>query len=320
MKYDSKFEEFYQELTAKESVNSLANIEKDARKEKNKNDAKIIFSMIVYIIGFLLFINSKNFSIKDTNIIIVGFAVVFILIIITAISTSEKKQGQYTKEYKETIIKNIINNFGNYTYIPNGNISRDDYNQANFEDYYNRYYSEDLIVGNIKENINFNMAEVLTIYESTDSDGDTTRSTIFHGLFSKVNCPKHINAELYLRNNKNIFTKDLTSKLNDIKIKLDSEEFEKNFDIYSTDRVLAMQILTADVMQVLTDFKKTTGIHYEMSIKDSTIYFRFRTGSMFEPNYKNSIDKDTIYRYYKVLEFTLNVTNKIIKIIEETEF
>ena len=62
------------------------------------------------------------------------------------------------------------------------------------------------------------------------------------------------------------------------KIEMDSQEFEKYFDIYGENKIIAMQILTADVMNTMIEFREQSKIQYELTIKQDQIYIRFHTG------------------------------------------
>ena len=181
--------------------------------------------------------------------------------------------------------------------------------------------------GTLKNNCVFEMSEVLTEEQYSDSDGDTHYSTLFCGIFAKIETPKPFNARLYLRKDrtdKNIISRAFTKKLpfDDLKVDLDSQEFEKYFDVYCTNKIIALQLLTADIMQFLIDFQDEINMEYELTIKNNCIYIRFMSGEMFETATVNkfSLDKDTLYKYYKMLDFSFTLSNKFINLIKETEY
>ena len=93
---------------------------------------------------------------------------------------------------------------------------------------YDNYYTEDLIIGKLDEKYNFQMAEVKTEEESTDSDGDTHTSIVFYGLFGNIECAKNIGTKFKVRSDKGIFGKMFKGKT---KVEMDSQEFEKYFDV-----------------------------------------------------------------------------------------
>ena len=54
-----------------------------------------------------------------------------------------------------------------------------------------------------------------------------------------------------------------------------------------------MQLLTSDIMEFLIDFQDSTGIDFELTLKNNKIYIRFFSGNIFEmPNLTESfLDK-----------------------------
>lgn len=58
---------------------------------------------------------------------------------------------------------------------------------------------------------------------------------------------------------------------------------------------------------------------YENIIKENFVYLRFWTGGVFEPPMLTdfSLDRDTLYSYYELLNFIFNLIHKLLKIISE---
>lgn len=188
------------------------------------------------------------------------------------------------------------------------------------------YHSEDLIYGTLKNNCKFVMSEVLTEYSCEDSSGQTRQYTLFSGLLAKMEMPKPFNTLLYLRKDrkdKNFLNRAYLGKLqfDKLRIQLDSPEFEKIFDVYASDQIIAMQLLTADIMQDLVQFHNEMKMNYELTIKENCMYIRFGCGAMFETANleKFSLDRDTLYKYYRILDFTFMLTNKMLKLLYETQ-
>ena len=62
-----------------------------------------------------------------------------------------------------------------------------------------------------------------------------------------------------------------------VQVQTDSTEFEEYFDVFSFDPIETLRILTADVMQIMVDFRKQKDIKFEVTIKEKKIYIRFFT-------------------------------------------
>jgi hypothetical protein len=91
---------------------------------------------------------------------------------------------------------------------------------------------------------------------------------------------------------------------------LDSKEFENEFDVYTNDKIFAMQLLTADTMQNMVQYKKGFKINYELTIKNGYLYLRFPIyRSVFEPAFfkKDAIDKITLYNDYCILDTAFSI-------------
>ena len=314
-----QFEDLYSEIEENEEIKLAW---EEARAEQKKiNKISITISIVITTsLIILMLILLKDFS-KFNSIFIAPciFGIFFINMIILIINSfARKKQRKYNTIFKETIIKKLIENFyKSVEYYPQKQLPKRIYDEGKYE-YYNRYYSDDYIEAKINNKYDIGMGEVKTVHETTrrDSNGrtHTTRTTMFHGIFAKIVIDKSINSELRIkRNGSGLFGKN--------KLEMDSSEFEKYFDVSATNKIIGMQLLTADIMEELINFINKTNMKYDIVIKNNNIYLRFHCGTMFEPQAlkKGIIDKEHIQKYFYMLNFTYNLSDKIIKTIYETE-
>ena len=163
------------------------------------------------------------------------------------------------------------------------------------------------------------MAEVFTehVETETDSEGNThtTRTTIFHGLFAKVTSEKSITSELKI-------VQDKVGRHDRNRLNMDSSEFEKLFDVKSSNKIIAMQILTSDIMEELIEFENKTKMQYDICIINSELYLRFHFGTLNVDGdaMKNEVlDKDVLSKYFYMINFSYNLSKKIIETIENVE-
>ena len=296
-----KFTEVYQEVF-KESAQELNTI---------KNEDRYKYLIIISVIIVMLII-ALRWQFKILWIFIIPMLIWLILSYTAHINN-------YKKIYKEKVIEKFIHAYSeNLLYSPNRGIAPGLYNQAEFERYYDRYHSEDLITGNIFEDCKITMGEVHIEDKQTTTDSDghtsTTYVTLFHGLFSQIELSKYISFNLKIRKN---------SMLNNIfksksKLDMDSGSFEKIFDVNTDNKIQSMRILTSDVMQMLIDFKGKNKIVPEITIKDNKIFIRYETGNVFEPNFiKNDMDFDKLKKYYNIINFTLELSKQFAQNIME---
>ena len=297
------FNEIYQEVYAN-SGTELKTLKK-ANMQRN-----LFFLLIIMMMTILtIYIKSFIFAILD------AVAIVFVLII------HAKEFSKYKIQYKEKVIKEFIHGYSNeLEYYPRQGISPREYSEAGFDGYYDRYYSEDLIKGNILENCKIHMAEVHTEREetTTDSEGHTTTYyvTLFHGLFAKIdlNCFSSV----YFTVEKNKIFKGIFGKK--MRLEMDSNEFEKIFDVKTTDKISTLRILTSDIMQLLIDFKQKNKTIPEIALKDNTLYIRYGVGNVFEPNsFRDDMDFEKLKKTYNMINFTLDLAQEFTKNILEFE-
>ncbi len=316
-----QFEDLYYDL---ETINENdLNHNLKAIKEENKN-RNTIFIILAIIIDILIFILSNNsfMGIQTFNIFnfIMLCIVVDICIYVSMNILFSKSKRKYKEDFKKYIIKELINNFYDaVNYFPHGKMPRDIYNEAKYSEYYNKYNSDDYIEGKINNKYDMKMAEVRTEYERTEQDEDgntsTSTNTVFNGLFAKINIDKSINSELTITN------KSIVRMINKNRIEMDSQEFEKYFDVVSNNNIIAMQLLTHDIMDMLVEFRRTTKINYDIVIFNNNMYLRFFTGPMFEMKSIKSkaMDREILKKYYDILNFTYTLSENILKAIEEAE-
>lgn len=263
---------------------------------------------IALIIGVLVLLVAIGFNFLPLIFIYMICAALFIFIF---------TQSEKDKEYKNTVIAALVKNYdNNLHYNITGSVPRHIYNQGEFE-YYELYHSEDGIQGMLDGIMPFNMSNILTQTESTDSDGNTTYYTVFSGLFAEVTLNKRLNLKLLIHSDKGVLGK-LFKGSN--RVNMDSQEFEKIFDVTASDKIQAMQLLTADVMADLIDFKEKSKRRFEMTIKGNKLYFRFHCGNVFErAAFKDDLDFKTLLNYFTYLDFCCEVSKKIYNLVQDTD-
>ncbi len=320
-----EFEELYKKIE-NENFSKFKEIEVLAQKESKRNN--IISLIICIILDFLIIFKMMGFRNGITSsgfgsvgsmailIVLIHVIVVDMLVFVLISLIFSKQKRKYAEVFKDNIIKTLIKNFyDNVSYEPFRKMPREIYREDRYNEYYNRYNSEDYFIGQILNKYDVQMAEVKTQkVETHRSNGrtHTTTTTIFHGLFAKVEMDKSLQTSLQIRKN---------YKTTEDKVRMDSQVFEEYFDVASDNKIITMQVLTHDVMEMLMSFMEETKIKFDVSIYGSEMYFRFYTGEVFElPSLKvGAFDKETLKKYYNILEFTYILSRKMIELIEQVK-
>lgn len=267
----------------------------------------VVILLISLVIGIVFSYNSQSNGAPIILSINIGLILSFFLTI--------KLRETYRKIFKENIIGTFVKTYSdtlNYDY--NGGVSPLIYSNAEFEKF-DKFYSEDYIYGTLNGNCKISMAEVKTQeFINLGGEDNTTKRTIFEGIFVQVKLNKINKDVIKLRTNAN---KVLYNKQ---KVEMDSGNFEKIYDIYSNDKIGVMQLFTAEIMDMFIDFKQKNKIIPELTLKDNNMYIRFRTGKVFESRIlKKAVYYNTLEKYYNIIRFILEITQKMFKNIEETD-
>lgn len=308
-------DEIYNELQSGDN-NELNIAWQEAKKESEKTK-KITLTICLIIDIFFVMLLLKSRDMFSTFPIIMFALIINIFVVVIVNILFSKKKNQYNEKYKNIVMPKLISNFYDKPeYFPQKPMPEYIYKEPNYE-YYNRYKSEDYFEAQIDNKYSVQMAEILSQKEETyrDSDGKTRTRTItkFHGLFAKILLGKPIKGEVRITQNGGL--------LFDKRLKMDSSVFEKYFDVKASDKIVGMQLLTADVMEELVDFENKTKMKFDIYINGKELYLRFRSGEMFEAANlkKGALDKNTIQKYFYMLNFTYNLSKRLIDVVNDTQ-
>ena len=268
----------------------------------------VIFSIVaITIFGYIqeCFITSES----DNFFINGGF--IFIPVFLYLYYQYDKHHQKYQERYKEVVVKNFIetlyNNL-NYQNEVNNELERY-YGDAQFDGRrYLKFISNDYISGRV----NGTWIEMSDVILQTETRRSEHMITIHNCVFSCSKINKNILGEIRIKNNKNI------NILKNNKIELDNPEFEKCFDVFGDSRILAMEILTHDIMEEMIEFYNNIGLDFEIVIKENRIYVKYDVGDIFEGEIlRKSTNMETLWIFYNIIQFAINLTQKMNRILEE---
>lgn len=294
----NSFNEIYEKIykTSKEELETL----------KKKNTRDVIYLLL--IIGVIAFIAS--FIDRIVPLIVIFMGMICFITFVAIMSTN------YKALYKTKVIKTIVKDYSdddNLDYYPISTISRMEYNASGFDIHYDDFHSEDEISGTLEDGSRLKMSQVTTIEETetVDSEGNrqTTRTVTFSGMYGYIKLN-----DLIIPNRIDVSSNSIFKTYAKNRIEVESAEFEKKYDISALDRLNAMQIFTADLIEKFVDLNSENKYILQMRIEDSIIYFRFRCGNVFEPpSFSTGVNYDLLYRYYSVINFPIEISEEIIK-------
>ena len=320
-----KFKEVYNELYAKSDFMNKLKKKKDSILYK-----KMIVDVGIAVCAIIIYINKFY---NDESIVSVKNCICWVIIfalVLLNIKLANKKifsKIDYIESYKKEIIKPLIEetNLG-LRYEPLGTDIEVEYREGNYE-HYDIFFSEDCVYGN-----GFKMADIKTVDERPKEDGGKERVILFNGLFSSCTISKFISNPIQISIDKGFdhFTnlkpldKDEarvrpTDTLRN-KVLMDSVTFEKYFDVYGTDKIDVMKILTADVMDELIKIKEKNKFNIDIKLIKSSLLIRIHSGNIFEPSEdKSALDIYELKDAYDLVKTVIKLAECLTKAIDETD-
>lgn len=269
--------------------------------EKRFEIKKYFYSIgILFLISIILY-NIFSFEIAGI-FLIVGCFIVFYLIM--------KIQDKKIIAYKSILVSKIISNYNekfNYTY--KSDITEFDYRKSKFPEKFDDFKTTDQITGIILKDTNIKLARVVTKRTERKMYGEnikTEKIETYNGIYGMVHLNKMLSVDMLITSN------DFKQKYNAKRIELDSEIFEKNFDCFADNKIVALQILTPDVIDCINEIYNTLKKPIQIRINGDMIYFRIFVDNLFVPSrVKKMLDKDRMKKLYNQIDSICTITNSL---------
>lgn len=307
----NEFNKLYNEL-CKSDYNELN------KAIKTKNIATTVF-IISFVIGFLSIYLSVNEVIEIQGTFFLLAVIFFIVSFIILIVTTNKTEKLIESDYYNNIIYKVVNTvFPNSKYSYYAGLPERIYRKCNYITGYNIYKAESFVSSNIN-NEELILSEIQTIEETTDSEGNTSRYTTFAGAAAYLKCLPNIENNIRITTNLSFAGKAISRNK---RVELDSNEFEKHFDVICDNKINAMQFLTSDVMDKLVNFVKESKIPFEFYVEKGTgIFFKFHINKFLDlKSSKNALDFKTLKKHYDNIKYIKDVVTFVRETTKHLEF
>jgi hypothetical protein len=288
-----------------------------------------------YGVGFLLFtaIAAWNYALVSMNpqeyLIIISVALSATGFLWFVIVTYKHKKS-YRLNFKSNVVAGIVKLYNqDWQYLFDSCINQADYEKSGlFRQQIDRYNGDDLVVGQI-EKTDFRFSELHTQYKQVTYGSKGQRRehwvTIFRGLFMHADFNKIFLGTTYvLPDTAEKLFGSFGQKLQKLSsrgdlVKLENQEFEKRFVVYSSDQVEARYILTPSIMEAMVNLSMRFGNSVYFSFVGSRVYFaRSFSHGLFEPglfrsgvNYKDAKEMFELFGMISILIQELNLNTRI---------
>lgn len=293
MKKNYSFEQLMEELSP--TLQKLEEKRKVIKKEALKR--ALTWDSIILIIALAI-------SFYIPLILLFAFALIITITLIIILSRSQPICADYKEQVISRLVKALVEQ-GKYD--PNKGISQNTFNESKLFISPDRYDSEDLISGVI-DKTSFCFAEVHAEERRVQSNGKTTTThwvTIFKGFMFIADFHKDFVGQT-------IVARDSFLKLKRGRVKMENPEFERHFDVFSTDQIEARYILTPSMMERIVTLNNKLGGDIVLSFYNSNVMIAVNNSTNhFEAGIWRPINNT------KVLLREYNLITSMISIVEE---
>lgn len=325
MKTLEEFDNFY----STELIKALEEIDKD-RKSRIKRVFRNFFIYLLSAAGLIaigLFVNHEVYGelipSNEDNIPLTISIILAILGIFVLGYFNDKLRKEYTKVFKELIIKRIVQFVHDgLEYFPTEMISMNDFCKSEiFKQIPDRYFGDDMVKGKIdKTDICFSEVHAKYKTRSGDEDNKEKWHDLFDGLFFIADFHKNFQGKYFVLPD---FAEKtfggigkFFQKLNKMRgqlVHLEDPEFEKAFAVYGSDQVEARYILSSNMMRRLLDFKNRTGKNIMLSFVDSSLYLAIPyRRKLFEPKFFSTVvNKEKTTEYFSDFQIAISVVEDL---------
>ena len=204
----------------------------------------IIFVLFLFLVSVLDDVNSKNeFPFRSLLAAVAFLTFDYFLI--------KEPILKYWDDVKTEIFPHILSFLGNFTYsVEMEDFYRDHYESYDIVPQHDCSYFEDLIVGE------YNGVKI-TLFESVLENRRYKKQRsyiVFEGVVLKLSINKKFHGKTIIRRDLGGLDNWITDKLSDLDVvNLEDPEFEKQFEVFSTDQIESRYLLTPSFMQRLID-------------------------------------------------------------------
>lgn len=223
----------------------LEPILKDLEVERLENNKKAIKCFILFAIGLIVGIVLICIKIFFLNL---SIGIILVSLIISGILAGNIKAGE-RKKLKRLIVQKILTLYGNLYFSDNKDIiSHKEIKDMGLYRCSTNKNTDDVVIG-IDKGCNFVIAETELTHSESRGSGDSSRSvtiTDFKGLIVKIQMKKNFTGRTIVG-----MKGDIVKMRGFEKVELESVDFMKNREVYSTDQIEARYILTTAFMERL---------------------------------------------------------------------
>ena len=262
---DKEEYDFYAESEVLER--QVATMEYVKQMEKMRRKNKVSFGVCIFFIFctiagvVMIYMLPQNQSTRFEGLWMIAAITLLFISIIGAIHWGQKSFFcEYRRMYKSKLVKHVLNEmFENVNYSPEDGFSYTEVSDMKVTDEGDSISSEDFIEGDYK-GCHFAMSECCICADAKIDNN--LNVTTFIGKIYDIDSDKNIPLDVYIYGDNFIHpNKEQTAKR---KVKLESIDFGRHFQVYTTDAETAFYVLTPQLQEALLELGEL--FHYDFAV------------------------------------------------------
>ncbi|EDZ61275.1 putative Galanin [Sulfurimonas gotlandica GD1] len=273
----------------------------------------IIYSLVVVLIAFSL---SSFIAQSPDFLFFIGFGYFALGAIIYKFLIKD-----YTTEFKQSVIKPLIHAIDDkLSYNSNHHVTEHIFTRSDLFSEPDRMNGNDYVRGNI-DGTKIEFSDIHAEKRHKNSKGQESWSTIFKGLFIVAEFNKNFHGKTLVLPDTaqstfgNLIGNWLQSNnfSRDELVKMDDNNFEKEFVVYSSDQIEARYILSHSLMKKLLDFKNKSEHPVYISFIGNHIHMAvYYDKDLFEPSvFRSLLEYKIAMEYVKTLHLAISIVDEL---------
>ncbi|WP_294963246.1 DUF3137 domain-containing protein [Sulfurimonas sp.] len=310
MKSTSKLTDFYY----KTLYPTLQKLEKD---RKNLRHRIIVIGVIfTLVVGLITFALSSSIAQDPDILFFIGFAYFAIATLIYKFLIKD-----YTKEFKQNVIRPLIHAIDEkLTYTCDNHVSEHLFKRSDLFSEPDRMSGNDYVRGNL-DSTKIEFSDLHAEKKHKDSKGKVSWSTLFRGLFIVAEFNKNFHGKTIVLPDTaqstfgNLIGNWLQSNNfnREELVKMDDNNFEREFVVYSSDQIEARYILSHSLMKRLLIFKEKSKHPVYISFIGNHIHMAiYYDKDLFEPSiFRSLLEYRIAMEYVKTLHLAISIVDEL---------
>lgn len=241
-------------------------------------ESKRKLSLVLYVIMFVLiiFIMIAMFAMN----LKIGYVTILALGITGCFAGATILKLHIQPHLSELLMNKIslTSNIEKMEYYQKVGIPEKYFKQANFINKYEKYHSFDFVSSNIQDK-DF-LFSGISVKDKSKTTNTGELKTIFTGTFGITDFVTETPVDMIIApdlNNKilNVLSEDFKKAVgaNRKIVRLENQEFERLFEVYCEDQIMARKIITLTFMEKMVEFRNLINKNMTLIYKNNKIYF-----------------------------------------------